>query len=67
MAFVAGNILVLAVEFEPCSIVIERRGFPTLCSMTGYTFGNTSFFKLPVMLILMTGVTVYRQSGKFLN
>lgn len=54
MAFNTRHIDMLSVEFEGCLAVVESRRDPFFRGMALGTVGDSVFFKLPEMFIVMT-------------
>jgi hypothetical protein len=67
MAFDAGNILMLSVEFKGSLVVVEGVDLPFLKSMTPCTVCNAVFFKLFLMNVFMAGGAGFRQSCENLD
>jgi hypothetical protein len=58
MAFIAGNIYMLAIKDKPGCIVVKFTGFPVVESVAPVTICNPFQFKLPVMNILVAGSAI---------
>jgi len=67
MAFQAWNILMPAIKLKLGIVVIKPYGLPVAGIMTRGTISFPVQFKLPEMVVCMTGRTILRQPLKILS
>jgi hypothetical protein len=60
VAFLARNLGMSTIQWKGRFVMVEHRNLPRFLLMAALTIGNPIFFKLPEMLILMTGSALMR-------